>query len=79
MSRMLASILIILVEIIIWLLQEVKLPKQEPAPLMEIGEHPPDLLRDMPSTECLSALDALGKSDVTHHIHIQTKNNYIKN
>ncbi|KAL0859429.1 hypothetical protein ABMA27_010607 [Loxostege sticticalis] len=38
---------------------EVILPKTEPTPLMELGEAPPDLLRDMPSTECLSALDAL--------------------
>ncbi|KAJ0171173.1 hypothetical protein K1T71_013372 [Dendrolimus kikuchii] len=38
---------------------EVILPKTEPSPLMELGEQPPDLLRDMPSTECLSALDAL--------------------
>ncbi|XP_072945830.1 transcription factor E3 [Epargyreus clarus] len=38
---------------------EVVLPKTEPAPLMEVTEPPPDLLRDMPSTECLSALDAL--------------------
>lgn len=43
-----------------FLFQEVILPKTEPAPLMELGEQPPDLLRDMPSTECLSALDALG-------------------
>lgn len=39
---------------------EVILPKAEPSPLMELGEQPPDLLRDMPSGECLSALDALG-------------------
>ncbi|XP_037294509.1 transcription factor EB isoform X2 [Manduca sexta] len=47
---------------------EVVLPKSEPAPMMELGEPPPDLLRDMPpdmptdipSAECLSALDALG-------------------
>ncbi|XP_026317305.1 transcription factor EB [Hyposmocoma kahamanoa] len=38
---------------------EVVVPKTEPSPLMELGEPPPDLLRDMPSTECLSALDAL--------------------
>ncbi|XP_028165109.1 transcription factor EB [Ostrinia furnacalis] len=38
---------------------EVILPKTEPAPLMELGEPPPDLLRDMPPGECLSALDAL--------------------
>lgn len=41
--------------------QEVILPKTEPAPLMELGEQPPDLLRDMPSTDCLSVPDALGK------------------
>ncbi|KAL4712583.1 hypothetical protein ACJJTC_007599 [Scirpophaga incertulas] len=34
-------------------------PVTEPSPLMELGEPPPDLLRDMPSTECLNALDAL--------------------
>ncbi|KAI8425569.1 hypothetical protein MSG28_011394 [Choristoneura fumiferana] len=38
---------------------EVILPKTEPAPLMELGEQPPDLLRDMPSTDCLSVPDAL--------------------
>lgn len=38
---------------------ELVLPKSEPASLMEFGEQPPDLLRDMPSAECLSALDAL--------------------
>ncbi|CAB3258690.1 unnamed protein product [Arctia plantaginis] len=38
---------------------ELVLPKTEPTALMEFGEQPPDLLRDMPSTECLSALDAL--------------------
>lgn len=38
---------------------ELILPKSEPASLMELSEQPPDLLRDMPSTECLSALDAL--------------------
>ncbi|KAF9414840.1 hypothetical protein HW555_007373 [Spodoptera exigua] len=41
-------------------IQELVLPKSEPASLMEFGEQPPDLLRDMPSAECLSALDALG-------------------
>lgn len=41
------------------------LPKTEPAPLMEIGDQQPDLLRDMPSTECLSALDALGEYQCT--------------
>ncbi|XP_049881490.1 transcription factor EB isoform X2 [Pectinophora gossypiella] len=41
---------------------ELVLPKTEPPPLMELGEPPPDLLRDMPSNECLSALDALGLS-----------------
>ncbi|KAJ2954967.1 hypothetical protein O0L34_g3309 [Tuta absoluta] len=45
---------------------ELILPKTEPSPLMELGEQlseqhepQPDLLRDMPSTECLNALDAL--------------------
>ncbi|XP_045456447.1 microphthalmia-associated transcription factor [Melitaea cinxia] len=37
---------------------EVVLPKTEPAPLMELSE-PPDLLRDTPAGEALSALDAL--------------------
>ncbi|CAH0764719.1 unnamed protein product [Diatraea saccharalis] len=38
---------------------EVIMPKTEPSPLMELADQPPDLLRDMPSTECLNALDAL--------------------
>ncbi|CAH0599201.1 unnamed protein product [Chrysodeixis includens] len=39
---------------------ELVLPKSEPASLMEFGEAPPDLLRDMPAPACLAALDALG-------------------
>ncbi|XP_052753050.1 transcription factor EB isoform X2 [Galleria mellonella] len=38
---------------------EVVLPKTEPSPLMELSEQPAGLMRDMPSTECLTALDAL--------------------
>ncbi|XP_064075162.1 transcription factor EB isoform X1 [Vanessa tameamea] len=38
---------------------EVVLPKTEPSPMMELSEPPPDLLRDTPSGEALSALDAL--------------------
>ncbi|KAJ8707526.1 hypothetical protein PYW08_010778 [Mythimna loreyi] len=38
---------------------ELVLPKTEPGTLMEFGEAPPDLLRDMPAADCLSALDAL--------------------
>lgn len=40
-------------------LPEVVLPKTEPAPMMELSDPPPDLLRDTPSGEALSALDAL--------------------
>ncbi|CAH2099299.1 unnamed protein product [Euphydryas editha] len=38
---------------------EVILPKTEPSPMMELSDPPPDLLRDTPSGEALSALDAL--------------------
>ncbi|KAM3959881.1 LOW QUALITY PROTEIN: transcription factor Mitf [Aphomia sociella] len=38
---------------------DVILPKTEPAPLMELSEQPSGIMRDMPSTECLTALDAL--------------------
>ncbi|GBP04740.1 Transcription factor EB [Eumeta japonica] len=39
--------------------QERVIPKTEPAPSMECSEQPPDLLRDMPSTDCLTVPDAL--------------------
>ncbi|XP_075986955.1 transcription factor Mitf isoform X2 [Anticarsia gemmatalis] len=39
---------------------ELVLPKTEPDSLMEFSSPPPDLLRDMPSADCLDALDALG-------------------
>ncbi|XP_038219112.1 transcription factor EB [Zerene cesonia] len=38
---------------------DVMVPKSEPAPLMELSDPPPDLLRDTPAGEPLSALDAL--------------------
>ncbi|XP_013200119.1 transcription factor EB isoform X2 [Amyelois transitella] len=39
--------------------KEVVMPKSEPAPLMELTEQTSDLMRDVPSNECLNALDAL--------------------
>ncbi|CAK1546747.1 unnamed protein product [Leptosia nina] len=38
---------------------EVMVPKAEPAPMMELSDPQPDLLRDTPAGEPLSALDAL--------------------
>ncbi|XP_059047066.1 microphthalmia-associated transcription factor isoform X2 [Achroia grisella] len=38
---------------------DVVLPKTEPSPLMDLSEQSTGLMRDIPSNECLTALDAL--------------------